>query len=89
MVTVQIQEGPTYFPLLQSPPSLLCVSDNVSMGQIGKGGKLTAQVKNEWGYASTPPICLQDMNSDNSGFLLYFTYLPVTIHKTYNIVLFT
>jgi hypothetical protein len=49
----------------------------------------SAQVKNEWGYVSTPPICLQEMYSDNFGFLLYFTYLPMTLHKTYNIDLFT
>jgi hypothetical protein len=57
--------------------------------ETDRSSSFSAQVKNEWGHASAPAICLQGMHSDNFNFLLYFTYVPMVLHKTFKIVLFT
>jgi hypothetical protein len=36
------------------------------------GCKSSAEVKKEWSYTSTPPVCLHGMHRDNFTFLLYY-----------------
>jgi len=66
--------------ILQSPSSLLFYGYQAlfPQGKLAKVGNCTssssAQVKNEWGYASAPHMCLQGMHIDYLTFLLYFIY---------------
>ena len=65
---------------LWGPPSLLLNEYRNSYTGIKRPGRdvdpsptSTAEVKNEWSYTTTPPICLSDVGSDNFTFTYQFT----------------
>ena len=76
---VRIPSGARNYPLFRKPRQLWCPVCLLFIGYRGTytgvkrpGGKVdlsppsSAEVKNEWSYASTPPVCIHESEKDFS-----------------------
>jgi hypothetical protein len=43
----------------------------------------SAEVKNEWSYTSTPPICLHCVDRENFAFLIFVPHTSYTKHPSH------